>query len=285
MENPAQNANEEAEETSPWQKYDPLLHGGFNKDTTASGRPSRKKKKKKDVEILTLAFIKKYIQFAKARPAPVLTKGAADWIVNVYSSLRNDNLEDNRRRVGTFLFILDPSTDFCTKTAPMTARTLETLIRLSTAHAKARLSTKIEERDAMIAEGILRFALFKEVQKKSSNKRRKLNTGKADDSSSEESGEEEESDELSEEETQPTQRTRASGRPSAAKAPATRRSKASSTHVSSTAADSSYAQTSQTQDTEMMDLDESQEGSVRVAPERYVYPMSWLILTHAFVKI
>ncbi|PVG02771.1 putative MCM3-subunit of pre-replication complex [Serendipita vermifera] len=255
MENPAQSANEEPEEASPWQKYDPLLHGGFNKDTTTSGRPSRRKKKQKDVEILTLAFIKKYIQFAKARPAPVLTKGAADWIVNVYSSLRNDNLEDNRRR-----------------TAPMTARTLETLIRLSTAHAKARLSSKIEERDAMVAEGILRFALFKEVQKKkSSNKRRKLNTGKAEDSSSEESGEEEEeSEESSEEETQTTARTRTSGRPSAAtRAPAPRRSKASSTNVSSSALDTSYAQTSQTQDTDMMDLDESQEGSVRVSPERY----------------
>jgi DNA replication licensing factor MCM3 len=79
-----------------------LLHAGLAREqaATASGRPSRKKKKNpKEVEVLTLAFVKKYIQYAKARQAPVLTKGAADWIVNVYSSLRNDNLEDNRRRV------------------------------------------------------------------------------------------------------------------------------------------------------------------------------------------
>lgn len=65
------------------------------------------------------------------------------------------------------------------QTTPLTARTLETLIRLSTAHAKARLSTKVTERDAMAAEEILRFALFKEVMKRHKRKRRKLNHGGA----------------------------------------------------------------------------------------------------------
>ena len=102
VDNPTQSGNENPQETSPWEKFDPLLHAGLAREQalTGSGRPSRKKKKNpKEIEVLTLAFVKKYIQYAKARQAPALTKGAADWIVNVYSSLRNDNLEDNRRRV------------------------------------------------------------------------------------------------------------------------------------------------------------------------------------------
>lgn len=88
----------------------------------------------------------------------------------------------------------------------MTARTLETLIRLATAHAKARLSTKVQEKDARAAEALLRFALFKEVAKRpKKNKKRRLNTGGSarlgggHDSDEEESGEEEESDEEEEE--------------------------------------------------------------------------------------
>jgi DNA replication licensing factor MCM3 len=64
-----------------------------------------------------------------------------------------------------------------TQTSPLTARTLETLIRLSTAHAKSRLSPLVEELDAEAAEGILRFALFKEVLRIQRRKRRKLNAG------------------------------------------------------------------------------------------------------------
>lgn len=65
------------------------------------------------------------------------------------------------------------------QTSPLTARTLETLIRLATAHAKARLSPKVEESDAKQAETIMRFALFKEVPKRRQRKKRKLNTGGA----------------------------------------------------------------------------------------------------------
>ncbi|SPO21868.1 probable MCM3 - subunit of pre-replication complex [Ustilago trichophora] len=135
-------------DTSPFEKYNPLLHAGV----TGTGRSTDKK------EVLSIAFIKKYIQYAKSRIHPVLTKGAAEWIVNVYSNLRNDELSGNQKR-----------------TSPLTARTLETLIRLATAHAKSRLSSKVEERDAEAAEEILRFALFKEVLggRRGVNKRRR----------------------------------------------------------------------------------------------------------------
>ena len=124
--------------TEVYEKYNVMLHSGVN---ITVGRGAAKR-----VEVLSIPFIKKYIQYAKNRIKPVLTKGAADHIVATYSALRNDELETNQRR-----------------TSPMTARTLETLIRLATAHAKARLSNRVEEKDAKVAEGILRFALFKEV--------------------------------------------------------------------------------------------------------------------------
>lgn len=63
------------------------------------------------------------------------------------------------------------------QTSPLTARTLETLIRLATAHAKARLSTKVTEHDALKAEEIMRFALFRQVPKRQRRKKRKLNSG------------------------------------------------------------------------------------------------------------
>ena len=89
---------------------------------------------------------------------------------------------------------------FLLQTAPLTARTLETLIRLATAHAKARLSTKVQEKDAQAAEEILRWALFKEVVKrKKHTKKRKLNTGAAvvedDEETSEDDAEGSEEDE------------------------------------------------------------------------------------------
>lgn len=85
----------EAVETSPFEKYNPLLHMAFADST---GRQTRSNKPKKK-EILSMAFVKKYIQYAKSKAAPVLTKGAADHIVQVYAGLRNEEMEGNKKRV------------------------------------------------------------------------------------------------------------------------------------------------------------------------------------------
>ncbi|KAF2998921.1 MCM DNA helicase complex subunit [Curvularia kusanoi] len=133
--------------TEPFEKFNPMLHSGV---TITVGRGASRR-----TEVLSIPFIKKYIQYAK-REKPILTKGAADHIVATYSALRNDELDSGTRR-----------------TSPITARTLETLIRLSTAHAKSRLSKRVEKKDAEIAESILRFALFKEVVEDDRRKRRR----------------------------------------------------------------------------------------------------------------
>lgn len=89
--------NGEAVDTNPFEKFDPLLHIGVG-TTTGPARETRSKKTKKK-EILSIAFVKKYIQYAKSKTAPVLTKGAADHIVQVYATLRNEDMVGNKKKV------------------------------------------------------------------------------------------------------------------------------------------------------------------------------------------
>lgn len=147
--------------TEVYEKFDAMLHAGV---TLSSGRGANKKP-----EILSIPFMKKYIQYAKTRVKPILTQEASERIAEIYVGLRNDEMEGNQRR-----------------TSPLTVRTLETIIRLATAHAKSRLSNRVEERDALAAEGILRFALFKEVAEGSRKKRRKTSQAVPDYASSSE---------------------------------------------------------------------------------------------------
>ncbi|ORY91136.1 MCM2/3/5 family-domain-containing protein [Syncephalastrum racemosum] len=154
-----------------YEKYNQLLHSGVR--TRSSNAP----------KILKSSFVKKYIYYAKSQIEPVLSKDATDTIISEYTSLRNDQDDPDKK-----------------KTAPVTARTLETLIRLSTAHAKARLSNKVQKKDAKSAAEILRFAMFKEVVRKTRTKRRRVaedgsdmetESGEEDMDSEDEEGEEE----------------------------------------------------------------------------------------------
>ncbi|KAK7679870.1 MCM DNA helicase complex subunit [Cerrena zonata] len=172
--------NEQEELEQPiFEKFNSLLHAGVNNKTN------------KTPTILSIPFLKKYVQYAKQRIKPQLTEKASTYIIRTYTDLRNDMMENNQKN-----------------TAPITARTLETLIRLSTAHAKVRLSRTIEVKDAKVASELLKYALFKEVPKKSTSKRRKANIEEEEQVAEEES-EEEDSEEESEDEivTRPPPRT------------------------------------------------------------------------------
>uniref|UniRef100_A0A7S2ZF84 DNA replication licensing factor MCM3 n=1 Tax=Rhodosorus marinus TaxID=101924 RepID=A0A7S2ZF84_9RHOD len=90
---------------------------------------------------LSVDFLRKYLFFAKTKFKPVLTSEAAEYIAQKYRDLR-----------ATFL-------NSTLKTLPITARCLETMIRLSTAYAKIRLSREVTKDDAEEAFAILNFAI------------------------------------------------------------------------------------------------------------------------------
>merc|ERR1711970_1296164 len=138
------NPNEiedETEETSIYEKYDALLHGNL--------------RSKKD-KIVSMKFMRKYIHIAKSIK-PVLTREASETIAEEYSRLRSQDTEH---------------TDMA-RTQPVTPRALETLIRLATAHAKARLSKTVEPEDANLAIQLVQFAYFKKVLAKTVKKENK----------------------------------------------------------------------------------------------------------------
>uniref|UniRef100_A0ACB8GEU1 MCM DNA helicase complex subunit n=1 Tax=Sphaerodactylus townsendi TaxID=933632 RepID=A0ACB8GEU1_9SAUR len=145
-------AEEEEQEVQIYEKHDDLLHG-----------PKRRKEK-----IVSVEFMRKYINFAKMLK-PVLTEEAAAFIAKSYSELRSQE---------------EVNSDVA-RTCPITARTLETLIRLSTAHAKARMCKSIDEVDAKAALDLVQFAYFKKVLEKE-KKRKKQSRDEAEQETDEE---------------------------------------------------------------------------------------------------
>ncbi|KAJ1191523.1 hypothetical protein NDU88_000839 [Pleurodeles waltl] len=133
------NAQNEAEqELQIYEKHDNLLHG-----------PRAKREK-----VVSMQFIRKYIHVAKL-VKPVLSQEAADYIAEEYSKIRSHDQMNNERA----------------RTMPVTARALETMIRLSTAHAKLRMSKTIDIQDAEVALELVQFAYFKKVLEKEKKKK------------------------------------------------------------------------------------------------------------------
>lgn len=96
-------------------------------------------------ECFTTSFLKKYIHIAR-QLRPQLSKEAATIISEKYCDLRmQQDVENSSLR----------------RTQPVTARTLETLIRLATANAKARMSKAVTKIDAEAAVELVSFVLFK----------------------------------------------------------------------------------------------------------------------------
>uniref|UniRef100_A0A8C7SVX4 DNA replication licensing factor MCM3 n=1 Tax=Oncorhynchus mykiss TaxID=8022 RepID=A0A8C7SVX4_ONCMY len=128
------NLTESAEqELQIYEKKDNVLHGHRNKKE----------------KVVTMEFIRKYIHVAKL-VKPVLTQQASDHIAEEYSKLRSH----------------DQVNAESARTMPVTARALETMIRLSTAHAKARMSKTTDLVDVEAALELMQFAYFKKILEK-----------------------------------------------------------------------------------------------------------------------
>ncbi|KAJ2746171.1 MCM DNA helicase complex subunit [Coemansia sp. BCRC 34301] len=152
--------DEEASAQRPSQVFEPFneyLHAGVavSAHTTRSRTRSRRavlgsEQQSPKREVLSTDFLRRYLYFAKNMVRPALGSDAADNLASAYAELR---AEASGSRGGS---------GAVQTTTPVTARTLETLIRLATAHAKVRLSPTVDAQDAEVAKGLLRFALFKE---------------------------------------------------------------------------------------------------------------------------
>ncbi|MFH4973686.1 hypothetical protein AB6A40_000395 [Gnathostoma spinigerum] len=133
---------------------------------------------KQNEHIVTMQFMRKYIHMAKA-VKPKLTKEAAIYIGDCYAELRS----------------FDVSKTDAERTMPVTARQLETLIRLSTAMAKARLAKTVDRSDAERAYNLLHFACFKEKPRERMEMEERRRRRRGDDGESDEGEEEVESQE------------------------------------------------------------------------------------------
>ena len=94
-------------------------------------------------EKLPKQFLQKYLYYMKMSVKPTLTSEAENKIAEQYSMWRRYKAEGMRSR----------------RALPVTARSLETIIRLATAHAKMRLSKSIDIVDALAAIEVMRFVI------------------------------------------------------------------------------------------------------------------------------
>ena len=139
---------DEGHKTEMFEKHNPILHG-------------QKGSKEK---FFTIDFLRKYIHIAK-RVKPQLTEEACLMIGEHYSQLRKIEEEDKS----------------IVKTQPITARTLETLIRIATAHAKARLSTIVDSEDAAAAINLVQYSCYHKLLSKPKPAKRKRDPKGGDD--------------------------------------------------------------------------------------------------------
>ena len=95
---------------------------------------------------MTREFLKKYLSFVKSHKNPELDEECIEYASQLYSFIRGK--------------AVDPTTDQNKVSTPVTVRSLETIIRLATAHAKLRMSKSIETKDIDVATNLIHLSIF-----------------------------------------------------------------------------------------------------------------------------
>jgi len=117
--------------------------------------------------------LKKYLSFSKSQKSPEIENDTIEYVASAYSYMRLKASNFDQEKVAV----------------PITVRTLETMIRLSTAHSKLRLSKYVTPDDVDIALELMNFCIFgdefksdaveeEEEEEVSSKSKRKASKGK-----------------------------------------------------------------------------------------------------------
>lgn len=120
--------NDREADQNEFEKYNPLIH-------TTKGE-----------ELLTRTFLKKYLAFAKQTESN-LTDESSSYITKKWTELRTKDFECSKLRG-------------VSRVVPVTVRTLESLVRLATSHAKLRLSSTVDIEDCDAAVNLVSNTLF-----------------------------------------------------------------------------------------------------------------------------
>ena len=96
--------------------------------------------------VVTRDFLKRYLSFVKSQKAPELDGDCIEYAAQVYTVIRQKAAYYDQDKVA----------------CPVTVRTLETMIRLATAHSKLRLSKIVATSDIDIAVNLIHLSIFGE---------------------------------------------------------------------------------------------------------------------------
>ena len=97
--------------------------------------------------VVTRDFLKKYLSFVKSQKSPEINGDCIEYAAQLYSIIRQKAAYSDQAKIS----------------CPVTVRTLETLIRLATAHSKLRLSKEVKTEDLDIALALIHLSIFGEA--------------------------------------------------------------------------------------------------------------------------